>query len=127
MLKNLTTLMVHVRDMPRGVAFYRDVLGLPLQMESGGWSQFDLGGGMVLGLHAAQDGTSSGPGGWTPSFRTDDVRAFKQRLTATGAIIAQDFHDIPGGVTLGFSDPEGNRIDAVQAGVSCADLGVASH
>ncbi len=126
MLKQLTTLIVYVGDMDRSVPFYRDVLGLPLQMESAGWSQFDIGNGAVLGLHGSRSEPRDPRPGWLPGFAVDDVKATRQALVAAGATIAQDFHDIPGGVVLEFADPDGNRISAAQAGVSCADLGVVS-
>lgn len=36
--------MVFVSDMKRSVAFYRDVLGLPLKFESPGWTEFATDG-----------------------------------------------------------------------------------
>ena len=126
MLKQFTTLMVHVRDMDRAVGFYRDVLGLPLEMQSPGWSQFELGGGAALGLHAATEVAKPQPG-WVPGFAVADVKAAKERLIAGGATIASDFHDILGGVVLEFTDPDGNHIDVSQTGTSCAELGVVSH
>jgi predicted enzyme related to lactoylglutathione lyase len=126
MLKDLNTLIVYVQEMPRSVAFYRDVLGLPLEMESPGWSQFDLGHGIALGLHRAlNEGREPAPG-WVPSFTVDDVRSAKERVVSSGATLTQDFHDIPGGVVIEFTDPDGNPISATQHGISCSDLGVAS-
>ncbi len=127
MLKQLNTLMVYVQDMPRAVGFYRDVLGLPLVMESPGWSQFDLGSGIALGLHNAMGETRTPAPGWIPGFAVDDVRAMKQRLVEANASITQDYHDIPGGVVIEFTDPDGNHIDVAQQGISVADLGVAVH
>ena len=124
MLKQLNTLMVYVHDMPRAVAFYRDVLGLPLEMESPGWSQFDLGG-VTMGLHMTRGETQLPAPGWVPGFNVDDVKAVKERIEGSSGRISQDFHDIPGGVVLEFEDPDGNHIDVTQMGVSCADLGVA--
>jgi predicted enzyme related to lactoylglutathione lyase len=123
MLKQLNTLMVYVHDMPRAVAFYRDVLGLPLEIESPGWSQFDLGG-VTLGLHMARGEAAMPAPGWVPGFNVADVKAAKERIVGAGGRIAQDYHDIPGGVVLEFQDPDGNHIDVTQMGVSCADLGV---
>ena len=120
------SLMVYVQDMPRSVAFYRDVLGLPLEMQSPGWSQFSLGNGLILGLHAARDQRQPAPG-WVPGFGVDDIQGTKARLQEAGAAITSDYHDIPGGVTLGFSDPDGNTIDVAQMAISCGDLGVASR
>jgi predicted enzyme related to lactoylglutathione lyase len=126
MLKELSTLMVYTHDMPRAVAFYRDTLGFKLDMESPGWSQFDLGDGLILGLHHAGPDTPRAAGGWIPTFDVEDVVAAKQRVLSAGAGVAQDLHDIPGGVTFGFSDPDGNEISIVQTGITCADLGVMS-
>jgi lactoylglutathione lyase len=126
MLKQFDMLMVYVQDMQRSVAFYRDILGLPLQMESPGWSQFDLGNGVTLGLHPARGLQPEPVSGWTPGFKVDDVRAARERVVSAGAEISSDFHDIPGGVVLEFADPDGNRIDVTQMGINCAELGVVS-
>jgi lactoylglutathione lyase len=123
MLKQLSTLMVYVGDMPRAVSFYRDVLGLPLQLESPGWSQFDLGNGAIIGLHVGKPSTG---GGWIPGFEVDDIRAADQRVRAAGASIDHGFHDVPGGVVLEFKDPDGNPVQVTQMGVTCADLGLVS-
>jgi predicted enzyme related to lactoylglutathione lyase len=124
MLKQLSTLMVYVGDMPRAVSFYRDVLGLPLQVESPGWSQFDLGNGAIIGLHVGHPAGSGA--GWIPGFEVDDIRAADQRVRAAGASIDHGFHDVPGGVVLEFKDPDGNPVQVTQMGVTCADLGLVS-
>ena len=130
MLKDLNMLMVYVREMPRSVAFYRDVLGFKLQHESPGFSQFDLGGGVNLGLHGMRSGgpvsEPSGQAGWVPSFSVEDVRAAKERVSGSAGRLTGDFHDIPGGVIIEIADPDGNPISVMQAGITCADLGVAS-
>src|SRR4051794_12062564 len=98
MLKDFTTLMVYIHDMPRSVAFYRDVLGLRLSMESPYWSQFDLGNGIILGLHPAPDDVKAPQPGWVPGFSVDDVVAVKQRISSgTCGSMATDYHDVPGG------------------------------
>ena len=50
MFDKFELVLIIVSDMNRSVAFYRDVLGLKLQFQSSGWSQFDVGG-VGLGLH----------------------------------------------------------------------------
>jgi predicted enzyme related to lactoylglutathione lyase len=125
MLKQLTNLLVYVHDMPRSVSFYRDTLGLPLQVESPGWSQFDLGNGAFLGLHPAM-GQGTPAAGWVPGFSVDDIKAARQRLIDQGSSISLDFHDIPGGVVLEVRDPDGNPIQLSQMGISCAELGAES-
>ncbi len=124
MLKQISTLMVSVQEMPRAVGFYRDVLGLPLQVESPAWSQFDIGNGTILGLHSG--GMGDARSGWLPSFEVDDIRNVREKVIDGGSTIARDFHDTPGGVTLEFTDPDGNVIGVINQGVTCSDLGVAS-
>ena len=126
MLKNLSSLMVYTHDMSKAVAFYRDTLGFKIQMESPHWSQFDLGGGMVLGLHPAMANTPRAAGGWQPSFSVDDVVATKQQVLSAGAQTTGDLHDIPGGVVYTFTDPDGNEITVQQTGITCEQLGVKS-
>lgn len=126
MLKNLSSLMMYTHDMPRAVAFYRDTLGFKLDMESPGWSQFDLGDGLILGLHHAMPDTPRAAGGWQPSFIVDDVVGAKQRVLSAGATMTGDLHDIPGGVVFTFADPDGNELTVQQNSVTCAQLGVAS-
>jgi predicted enzyme related to lactoylglutathione lyase len=120
-----TGLMVYVQDMSRSVAFYRDVLQLPLEMESPGWSQFELGSGLWLGLHQSREAAEPSRG-WLPGFEVSDIQDTRQRVQASGAAITGDYHDIPGGVVIEFADPDGNKLNASQMGISCADLGVAS-
>ena len=54
MAPKLSYAIKFVADMDRLVAFYRDVLGLPLKFQSPGWSEF-LTGETTLALHAADD------------------------------------------------------------------------
>ena len=80
MLKNLSSLMVYTRDMPKAVAFYRDTLGFKLDMESPllepvrpRWRPHPW--------PAPRDGRHAQPaGGWQPSFTVDDVVATKQQV-----------------------------------------------
>ena len=53
--------IVFVSDMARSVAFYREILGLPLRSESSEWTEFETPGS-TLALHLAD-----GPA--TPSQR----------------------------------------------------------
>ena len=59
----LTCAIVFVSDMKRSVAFYHDVLGLPLRFESPGWTEFATEGA-TLALHA-----SEGPAGDTGALQ----------------------------------------------------------
>jgi len=103
--------MVFVSDMARSVAFYRDVLGLPVRFESPGWTEFETPG-CTLALHLA-DGTSPASSGTQAGvcqlgFTVDDLDAFHQEMTGKGIPCLQppkeeDF----GGRLAGYADPDG--------------------
>lgn len=105
-------------DDPAAVArFYSDVLGATVESDSDQWSQLRLGG-VSLGIHRKPAAIER----WMPSFRVSDIAAVKAALERAGAPILRDFHDIPGGVVMAFEDPAGNPLQAVQLGITEADL-----
>lgn len=86
-------LIVYVSDLQRSVAFYRDVLGLPVRLSSPGWVVFD-GSSPALALHLTENGTTPlqpplPPSGQAHlSFIIDDVPglfALYEQLLAQGA------------------------------------------
>jgi lactoylglutathione lyase len=84
--------MVHVSEMGRSVAFYRDTLGLPLRFESPGWSEFETGA-TTLALHAGaraargEAATQAGPAAGTCSlgFSVPDLDRTCAELRRRGA------------------------------------------
>lgn len=125
MVKGLHTTWCQTTDMDRSVAFYRDLLGLKAEMISPYWSQFDLGNGKI-GIHPQLDKDSEPRGqvgkGWYLGIEVDDIRATRKTLEAAGVQIADDYHDIPGGVIITFADPDGNPIQAIQMGITLKDF-----
>jgi predicted enzyme related to lactoylglutathione lyase len=113
MLRKLSLIRCAVADMDAAIIFYRDILGLSLKSQSPAWSEFDLGH-TSLGLHRGEPQALKPRSGWTLSFEVSDVKASKEFLAAAGVTIVGDFHEIPGGVVLGISDPDGNPVDLVQ-------------
>ena len=109
--------IVFISNMARSVAFYRDVLGLPLCSESHKWSEFETPG-ITLALHLAD-----APGGTAVSadaipagqchlgFTVEDLDAFHAEMVAKGVTCIQppqeeDF----GGRLAGYTDPDGQPI-----------------
>ena len=113
----LDLVLAQADDVPATVAFYRDVLGATVQTVSPQWAQVRLAN-VDIGIHPR--GTSDQP--WEPGFRVADIAAFKSHLLACGVPMTEDYHEIPGGVKLAFSDPAGNPIAVYQYGVRVADL-----
>lgn len=84
--------MVVVSDMARSVAFYRDLLGIPLKFESPEWTEF-LTGVTTLALHGgglAPDAAAKGNGDkyagtCSIGFNVQDVDKTYEELKAKGA------------------------------------------
>ena len=70
-----------VADMDKGVAFYRDVVGLPLRFASPHWSEFETGD-VTLALHPAS--AENPAGGVQLGFSVDDVKALYEKRTQNG-------------------------------------------
>jgi predicted enzyme related to lactoylglutathione lyase len=110
MVKDLAFVAYSVRDIPRAVAFYRDVVGLqPGKAFGDHWAEFDLGttafgvgNGESLGFIP---GRSNGA-----MFEVDDIDSARKRLIAGGAGDVSEINEFPSSCRSCFaSDPEGNR------------------
>ena len=125
MIKGPATTWCYVSNMERSVAFYRDLLGLKTHMVSPYWTSFELGG-MRLGLHPAVPDNPGPHGiygkGWFLGLEVEDIKTLKAKLKSAGVEVKGDFHDVPGAVVLDFLDPDGNTLEAYQAGITVAEL-----
>jgi methylmalonyl-CoA/ethylmalonyl-CoA epimerase len=74
-----------VEDRARAVAFYRDVVGLPLLGQFPGLALLDLGGGTRLILEG--EGTSA-----LLYLGVDDIAATRSRLEAAGVAFEDEIH-----------------------------------
>ena len=108
--------MVFVSDMQRAVAFYRDVIGLPLKFQSPGWTEFATSGA-TLALHGtdstdaatSHDAASADgrPGQCRPGFSTPDLEKFHRRMVAHGVPCIQEPKAVFGAKIAQYSDPDG--------------------
>ena len=97
--------MLWARDMGRAVAFYRDVIGLSIRVESPWWSELEKGG-FIVALHAgADEGTrKSGLG-----IQVEDLETAVAEAKAGGATVLAPPR-CEGPVHLAdLVDPEGNE------------------
>ncbi len=112
--------IVFVGDMSRSVAFYRDVLGLPLRFESPGWTEFATDGA-TLALHASEVGNSGGAGAEAdplktpagrckPGFAVADLAAFHRRMTERNVRCIQPPKEVFGAKIAQYLDPDGLAI-----------------
>lgn len=123
----LTTILV-VQDLPRSVAWYRDVLGASLYREYGGSSAvFDFNGSwllLVTGGEPTPDKPSvtfaapTDPETVSHSFtiRVDDCRAAYGTLRRRGAEFLTPPYDWGEEIRCFFRDPDGHLFELSQAG-----------
>jgi predicted enzyme related to lactoylglutathione lyase len=109
MIKEIAFVAYSVKDVPRAVAFYRDVVGLkPGDMVSEHWAEFDIGG-TTFGVG---NGESIGitPGSQqSAAFEVDDIAAERERFVTHGVEVT-DIWDSPVCRGCFVTDPDGNRI-----------------
>ena len=118
----LDLLKLYTPDVGQAVAFYRDVLGAVVAEEDlPHWARVRLAN-VDIGLHLGEP-AGQGPGaGWEPTFRVQDIAAFRAHLQAGGVPLLRDLHDIPGGVILAFAGPDGTALSVSQYGTSVQAL-----
>src|SRR5882724_9000764 len=105
--------IVFVSDMQRSVAFYRDVLGLPLKFESPGWTEFSTQGA-TLALHASptpssgQDNPEQVPAGrCRPGLSVPNLDEFHERLIKAQVPCPQEPKYVFGVRIAQYLDPDG--------------------
>jgi predicted enzyme related to lactoylglutathione lyase len=111
MVSRVHTILCEVADMDRSVSFYRDVLGGTVEYESPHWTSIRIGESR-FGLHPGIGGLGGG-GGFVITFAVPDLQAFRRKLEEDGHFAGDD-HQTPSGILFNFSDPDGNRLQAMQ-------------
>ena len=105
--------IIFVSEMDRSVAFYRDVIGIPLKFESPGWTEF-ITEGATLALHkgdapasdrAAQNSEQAGQ--CRAGFQVPNLDEFHRRMIEHDVPCAQEPTETFG-VKIGqYVDPDG--------------------
>ena len=107
--------IVFVSDMKRSVAFYRDVIGLPLKFDSPEWSEFATDGA-TFALHrsehppASADDTDLPAGRCRPGLSVSDLDAFHLRMVEHNVVCTQQPKDLFGAKIAQYLDPDGLAI-----------------
>jgi lactoylglutathione lyase len=104
----LAEVVLYVSDMERAIQFYRDIIGLELDVESESWTTFRTGG-CTLALHLVAE-RRSGVGEPDPTFVVADAAAERERLAAADVVVTQIREPAPGVRVFDLRDPDGNRI-----------------
>jgi len=106
----------YVHNMGRAVAFYRDGVGLPVVVESPGWSMLGCGDAL-LGLHGIYAGVAERPVPYAGlNLLVDELEPALERAVAAGARLVEIREPEPRiPVRLGvLIDPEGNGFELRQ-------------
>lgn len=112
-------IIVFVSDMQRSVAFYRDVLGLPLKFTSPGWTEFNTGATTIALHKTGGDGLprqSLPPAGNAHiGFMVDDIQSAYEALKVQGASFSLPPQKQNSGAVLAvLQDPDGFGITIQQ-------------
>ena len=108
----LGAVWLYSADVPRAIAFYRDVMGLPVVDDEYGVGHFDAGN-VRLSIHPARPGQPVGSGGFYV-FIVDDIEAEVQRLSARGVEFRGGITREPFGRVAEFRDPDGHELSLWQ-------------
>ena len=114
-MKKLDYTIVFVSEMKRSVAFYRDVLDIPLKFESPHWTEFATDG-TTLALHPASAGGRDRPtaghnaaGTCHLGFMVENLNEFHQKMLAHNVHCIQSpkvVEDVGGPLAI-YADPDG--------------------
>lgn len=112
--------IVFVSDMKRSLAWYRDVVGLPLKFESPGWSEFATDGA-TLALHTSEAAPTSldNPGGMPPGrcrpgLSVPDIDVFHKRMLEHDVPCKQEPKEVFGARVAQYVDPDGLAISVAE-------------
>jgi len=112
-LSRVSTVLVGIKDVGRALAFYRDVLGLPLRAQFEGFTFFDAGVTLVLSEalgRAVPQGSGTG-GAFEVVFAVEGVRDAFEALKAKGVTFKIEPRVVTGtSWAANFDDPDGNHL-----------------
>lgn len=108
LVSRISVVYLYVSDMERSTAFYRDLLGIPLEGD-GDWQEASLAG-VRFALHQTHEGIGDLSSGTIHvNLEVDDVDAAAERLRAAGIGVGEPMRD-EWGAALEVSDPDGYRL-----------------
>ena len=98
----------HVKDMEKAIAFYRNILGFPLQSRDY-VARFAVDGVLFELVPAPAGQAISGPGNARLSLGVSDIQAAIRYLDSKGVKATTAKQEVGGQLSL-FHDPDGNEL-----------------
>lgn len=117
MIKGLRVSSIWSEDLNNLLPFYRDVIGLPVGMETPGFVVMGdpNAPALALGTHSEVHGPNPDPARHISAFETDDIDAEFARLRDQGVeFIEEPTEPGPTVRVATFKDPEGNLLQLLQ-------------
>jgi predicted enzyme related to lactoylglutathione lyase len=113
LVSRISVVFLHVRDLERSLAFYRDVLGIQFEVEEG-WAEARLGE-VRFALHVVHEGMQELSAGTVRiDFGVEDADAAAERVGAAGYEVKELVRE-SWGTAVGIVDPDGYFIQLYQA------------
>lgn len=115
LVTGVNAIYLYVADLDRSIAFYRDVLGIPLARhpQDTDWAEATFASGVRFALHAARPENVKGSGSVNIDLEVDDVDDALDRMREAGVEVLEVEREFWGS-TVTISDPDGYRIDLFQ-------------
>jgi glyoxylase I family protein len=108
----INVVYLYVRDLDRSAAFYRDVLGIPLERERD-WAEATFRDGVRFALHLAAGALELGSGTVRVDFEVADIDEAVEALRAAGVEVGEIEREVWGSACE-FVDPDGYRLHLFQ-------------
>src|SRR5258707_14742829 len=116
MIKRLRVSSIWSEALNKLLPFYRDLLGLPVSLETPGFvvlGEPDTPA-VALGTHSEVRGRGSDPARHIVGLETGDIAKECRRLREAGLEFVEDPKDVGNGWVATFKDPEGNLLQLLQ-------------
>ena len=118
MVRHFASIAEVVEDIDAAVHFYRDALGLEVEVHSEGYADVTVAGMLHFGIWSREEAAKATYGsaeaadrvplGYTVGFEVDNAAAAEERLTSAGIEVVQPTKTEPWGqVTSRFISPSG--------------------
>ena len=112
-VSGISVVYLYVSDMEGSLAFYRDLLGIPLEGDEH-WAETTFPGGTRFALHAAHEGVGKLSSGTVQvDFAVDDADAAAELLRERGVEVRETMRD-EWGTAVEVVDPDGYAINLFQ-------------
>jgi len=107
----VSMVMLGVRNIEQSLSFYRDQLGIKVQMQFEGFAFLDTGTVRVILSEALAKNSANIAGATEVIFTVEDVRAATDALKQQGITFSHEPHQVNGPMwAANFPDPDGHLL-----------------